>query len=91
VGTIQRALLSIGFAGAFRRSELVALQVTDLEEVADGYRVTIRRSKTDQTGEGAEIVIPRGLLIQPVQHVQPWLPPRLMAAIARKCAPGRYQ
>jgi integrase len=46
----HRALLALGFAGAFRRSELVALQVADLEEVADGYRVTIGRSKTDQTG-----------------------------------------
>jgi hypothetical protein len=36
--------------GAFRRSELVALEVADLVEVADGLRVVIRRSKTDQTG-----------------------------------------
>jgi hypothetical protein len=42
----------LGFAGAFRRSELMALQVSDLAEVPDGYRVTIRRSKTDQTGQG---------------------------------------
>lgn len=73
IGIRDRALLAFGFAGAFRRSELVALQVSDLAEVADGYRVTIRRSKTDQTGEGAEIVIPRGLKIRPVQHVQTWL------------------
>jgi site-specific recombinase XerD len=53
IGIRDRALLALGFAGAFRRSELVALQVADLEEVADGYRVTIRRSKTDQTGEGS--------------------------------------
>ena len=51
----------------------MALQVSDLKEVADGYRVTIRRSKTDQAGEGAEIVIPRGLKIRPVQHIQTWL------------------
>jgi hypothetical protein len=56
-----------------RRSELVALQVEDLHEVLDGYRVMIRRSKTDQTGEGAEIVIPRGLRIRPVEAVQAWL------------------
>jgi integrase len=73
IGIRDRALLALGFAGAFRRSELVALQVADLEEVADGYRVTIRRSKTDQTGEGAEIVIPRGLKIRPVAAVQAWL------------------
>jgi hypothetical protein len=70
IGIRDRALLALGFAGAFRRSELVALKVADLEEVADGYRVTIRRSKTDQTGEGAEIVIPRGLKIRPVAAVQ---------------------
>jgi hypothetical protein len=43
-----RALLLIGFAPA--ASELVALDVTDLEECAEGLRVTIRRSKTDQEG-----------------------------------------
>jgi len=47
-----RALLLIGFAGAFRRSELVALDVEDVEEVPEGLRVTIRRSKTDQEGRG---------------------------------------
>ena len=53
-------VLALGFAGAFRRSELAALQVSDLAEVPDGYRVIIRRSKTDQEGQGAEIAIPRG-------------------------------
>jgi site-specific recombinase XerD len=72
-GKRDRALLALGFAGAFRRSELVALQVADLVEVTDGYRVTIRRSKTDQTGEGQEIVIPRGAKIRPVDAVQAWL------------------
>src|SRR5438046_2309566 len=47
-GLRDRALLLLGFAGAFRRSELVALDVADLEETEDGLRVTIRRSKTDQ-------------------------------------------
>jgi site-specific recombinase XerC len=73
LGIRDRALLALGFAGAFRRSELVALQVDDLTEVADGFRVTIRRSKTDQTGEGQEIVIPRGLKIRPVEAVQGYL------------------
>ena len=48
-----RALLAIGFAGAFRRSELVALRVEDLRRDAEGIRVVIRRSKADQEGEGA--------------------------------------
>ena len=43
-GERDRALILLGFAGAFRRSELVALQVADLEEVADGYRVKIGRA-----------------------------------------------
>jgi site-specific recombinase XerD len=73
IGLRDRALLALGFAGAFRRSELVALRVEDLTECPDGYRVLIRRSKTDQTGEGHEIVIPRGLKIRPVEAVQTWL------------------
>ena len=50
----------LGFSGAFRRSELVALDVADLEECDDGYRVTIRRWKTDQEGQGFTIAIVRG-------------------------------
>jgi site-specific recombinase XerD len=73
IGIRDRALLALGFAGAFRRSELVALRVEDLAEVPDGYRVLIRKSKTDQTGEGQEIVIPRGHKIRPVAAVQAWL------------------
>src|SRR5215470_7658506 len=46
----DRAILLLGFAGAFRRSELVALDVEDLEEAPEGLLVTIRRSKTDQSG-----------------------------------------
>jgi integrase len=72
-GKRDRALLALGFAGAFRRSELVALNVTDLAEVADGFRVTIRRSKTDQEGAGQEIAIPRGSRLRPVEAVQTWL------------------
>ena len=52
---------SLGFAGAFRRAELAALNVEDLVEVADGFRVLIRRSKTDQERQGQEIAIPGGL------------------------------
>jgi site-specific recombinase XerD len=72
-GKRDRALLALGFAGAFRRSELVALQVEDLVEAPDGYRVTIRRSKTDQEGAGQEIAIPRGAKLRPVEAVQRWL------------------
>jgi site-specific recombinase XerD len=73
IGIRDKAILALGFAGAFRRSELVALQVSDITEVPDGFRILIRRSKTDQTGEGQEIVVPRGAKIRPVEAVQAWL------------------
>ena len=73
IGTRDRALLTLGFAGAFRRSELVALTVADLTEHPDGYRVMIRQSKGDQEGAGQEIAIPRGYRLRPVEAVQNWL------------------
>ena len=71
--TRDRALLLIGFAGAFRRSELVALDLEDIEETAEGLRVTIRRSKTDQEGHGHVIAIPRGVIACPVTALKAWL------------------
>jgi hypothetical protein len=64
--------LARGFARAFRRSELVALEVANLVEAPDGYRVQIRRSKTDQEGQGQEIAIPRGYRLRPVEAIQTW-------------------
>jgi site-specific recombinase XerD len=72
-GKRDRALLALGFAGAFRRSELVALDVADLREDKDGLRVIIRRSKTDQEGRGFEKAIPHGRFIRPVALVREWL------------------
>jgi site-specific recombinase XerD len=73
-GKRDRALLLLGFAGAFRRSELVALTVNDLAFVDDGLRVTIRKSKTDQEGAGQVIAIPHGsLLFCPVAALRNWL------------------
>ena len=72
-GIRDRALLLLGFAGAFRRSELVALEVTALAFEAGGMRVTIRKSKTDQEARGREVAIPRGKVLRPVQAVQDWL------------------
>ncbi|MDO8875196.1 MAG: tyrosine-type recombinase/integrase [Pseudolabrys sp.] len=69
----DRALLLLGFAGAFRRSELVALDVADIEEVPEGLRVTIQRGKTDQEGRGAVIAIIRGDVACPVTALQAWL------------------
>ena len=72
--TRDRALLLIGFAGGFRRSELVGLNVEDIETVRQGLIVTITRSKTDQNGEGRRIGIPfaRGAYC-PVLAFEGWL------------------
>ncbi|WP_243961085.1 site-specific integrase [Methylobacterium sp. J-001] len=72
-GQRDRALLALGFAGAFRRSELVALDVADLVQDPDGLRVLVRRSKTDQEGQGVEKAIPHGRFIRPVALVREWL------------------
>jgi integrase len=73
-GRRDKALLLLGFAGAFRRSELVGLDVADVEHVRQGIVVTLRRSKTDQTGSGHKIGIPFGRTRWcPVKHLADWL------------------
>lgn len=72
-GRRDRAILALGFAGAFRRSELAALDLTDLIEVADGFRVLIRQSKTDQEKAGQEVAILHGRHIRPVAAVKEWI------------------
>lgn len=72
-GRRDRALLLIGFAAALRRSELVALDVTDLEPTPEGLIVHIRRSKTDQEGEGHQVAVPRGSKLKPVEAVEAWI------------------
>lgn len=72
-GKRDRALLLLGFAGAFRRSELVALDVADLEITPEGLAVTIRRSKTDQDGCQQKKAIARGNGNCPVRALQDWL------------------
>jgi site-specific recombinase XerD len=72
-GLRDRALLLIGFAGALRRSELVALDLEDLEESQLGFKVTIRHSKTDQEGAGQTIAIVRGSVACPVVALKAWL------------------
>ena len=72
-GLRDRALLVLGFAGALRRSELVALDVDDLEETAEGLHVRIKRSKTDQEGAGDFVSIPHGSRLRPVAAVKAWL------------------
>jgi integrase len=72
-GLRDKALIAFGFATAMRRSELVALTVEDLTWVEDGVRVLIRRSKTDQEGEGQCIAVPHGYRLRPVEHLKRWL------------------
>jgi len=72
-GLRDRALLLLGFAGAFRRSELVALDVADVTENETGLLVTIRGSKTDQERQGETIAIARGDVACPVQALRAWL------------------
>jgi site-specific recombinase XerD len=71
-GLRDRALLLLGFAGAFRRSELVALDCEDIELCETGLRIVIRSSKTDQEKQGQTIAIVRGAVTCPVAAVQAW-------------------
>lgn len=75
LGTRDRALLLLGFAGAFRRSELVGLDVSDLDFGANGLTVTLRRSKTDQEGAGQKVGVPYGSHPDtcPVRALRAWL------------------
>ncbi len=72
-GLRDRALLLLGFAGAFRRSELVAVRIEDLEMHPRGMKIFIRKSKTDQIGKGRKKPIIRGEYYCPVQAVHDWL------------------
>jgi site-specific recombinase XerD len=75
IGERDRALILLGFAGAFRRSELVGLDVEDCTFGRDGLTVTLRRSKTDQDGAGRRIGIPYGSnpATCPVRTLQAWM------------------
>jgi integrase len=75
IGIRDRALILLGFAGAFRRSELVGLTAEDCAIGKDGLTVTLRRSKTDQEGTGRKIGIPYGANPEtcPVQVLQTWI------------------
>ena len=69
----DRALLLIGFAGAFRRAELVAIQYEDITVVEEGIEIFLRRSKTDQEGEGRTVFIPRAKGARcPIAAIDQW-------------------
>jgi site-specific recombinase XerD len=59
-GLRDRALLVLALAGAFRRSELVALDVADVEQTPDGLLILLRRSETDQEARGKRKPLPYG-------------------------------
>jgi integrase len=84
MGHRDSAILLMGFAGAFRRSELVALDCTDLAWEEEGLIVTLRRTKTDQTGEGRKVAIPYGSdpVTCPVRVMRRWLSARVQAGLA---------
>lgn len=71
----DKAIILLGFAGGFRRSELVALNVEDLADDEGGLRIMLKRSKTDQDGKGRTVAIVKGAhpLTCPVAAVQAWL------------------
>ena len=74
-GVRDRALLLLGFAGAFRRSELAVLEIRDLRETPEGLVVRVARSKTDQQARGREVAIPCGSdpATCPVRACRAWI------------------
>lgn len=73
-GVRDKALLLLGFSGAFRRSELIGLDVESISFERDGMVVTLKRSKTDQEGQGTKKGIPYGNFAEtcPVLGLQEW-------------------
>jgi len=69
----DRAILALGLAAALRRSELVALELQDVEFEQRGLKLMLRHSKTDQDGQGQVIAVPAGKVVQPVARLQAWL------------------
>ena len=72
-GKRDRALILLGFAGAFRRSELAGLELADVAFTEQGMDVLLRFSKTDQEGAGQSVAIPHGQSLLPVKAVQEWI------------------
>ena len=71
----DKALILIGFSGGFRRSELVNIDYDDLEFVNEGVKIFIKRSKTDQSGEGMIKAIPYfdNKIFCPVTKLKDWI------------------
>jgi site-specific recombinase XerD len=71
----DKALVLIGFAGGFRRSELVNIEYEDIEFVEEGVKIFVKRSKTDQSGEGMTKAIPYfdNINFCPVKALNKWV------------------
>ena len=71
----DKSLILIGFGGGFRRTELISIDHEDLEFVPEGVKITIKRSKTDQFGEGIVKGLPyfSNELYCPVINLKKWL------------------
>ena len=71
----DRSIILIGFGGGFRRTELISIDYEDLEFVPEGLKITIRRSKTDQFGEGMIKGLPYfpNEIYCPVTSLKRWL------------------
>ena len=71
----DRSIILIGFSGGFRRNELVSLDYEDLDFVEEGLKINLRKSKTDQFGEGFVKALPYfdNSLYCPVNSLQKWL------------------
>jgi len=72
-GVRDRALLALGFGGAFRRGELVALTVADIQATTDGLMVRLMRSKTDQEGRGQQVPVLDGPRLRVKAALDDWL------------------
>ena len=71
----DKTLILIGFSGGFRRSELVAITRDDIEFVKEGVKIFVKKSKSDQSGEGMTKAIPSFKYIEycPVDHLKNWM------------------
>ena len=71
----DKSIILIGFAGGFRRSELVSITRDDVEFVNEGVKIFVKKSKSDQSGEGMTKAIPSFKYIEfcPVNHLKNWM------------------
>ena len=70
----DNALLQLGYFGAFRRAELVAIHIEHIQRFKEGIEIVVPRSKTDQGGEGQQCAIPYGNAhLCPIHTLDVWL------------------